>query len=209
MKYDQNHETRTLQRSINEGVRQNRGDKERTVRGGERTEPNPANESYEKSQPTKPAVDAPSPSTTTAQDEIIRGQILKAIAQLPEYALADLVLAVNGGVVFIDGFVRTLDEKLVIGRLIDQAPGVRAVRSNLSITPTHQRSDEAIAGAVRTSLDAEYGLDARRIQVDVRRGILTLAGRVSDENARTGAKTLAASILGVLRIRDRMQLADD
>jgi osmotically-inducible protein OsmY len=148
----------------------------------------------------------PSPSSATGKDEIIRGRIMEKFEELerhPASVPTDLVLAVDNGVVFIDGFVSTPVDKQTVGRLIAAVPGVRALRNNLDIAPHRPRNDEAIADAVRVSLDAV----ASRVQVEVRRGIVTLIGRVPDEGTRNGVLARAASVPGVRKVRDHMQPA--
>ena len=63
-------------------------------------------------------------------DEAIRARILAALALRPEMKPTDLVLAVSNGIVFIDGFVETLNAKLHIHKLAEDESGVLEIRDN-------------------------------------------------------------------------------
>jgi osmotically-inducible protein OsmY len=207
MKDDQNQEAPDIHRSGTRMVRQTDGGTDGALRGVAETASSAAVTSSRENLPNDFEHSAPAPPDTIPKDEIIRGRILGALERHPASVPTDLVLAVGGGVVFIDGFVSTLADKHLIERLIASVPGVRSVRNNLDIAPHRPRNDEAIADAVRTSLEEKDGLDTRCVRVEVQRGTVTLVGRVPDEGTRNGVLAGAASVPGVRQVRDHLQPA--
>jgi osmotically-inducible protein OsmY len=203
MKDVQNQESPNIKRSGARMVRQTDGGVDRARRGVAGTASSVAitSRGENRSHDSEPA--AHSPPDATAKDEIICGRILDALGRHPAGVPTDLVLAVGDGVVFIDGFVSSRADKLAIDRVVNSVPGVRSVHNNLDIAPHRPRNDEAIADAVHTSLAEEGRLDVSRVQIEVRRGIVTLIGRVPDEGTRNEVLARVASVPGVRQVRIR------
>jgi osmotically-inducible protein OsmY len=96
-------------------------------------------------------------------------------------------------------------EGLVIGPTsrgpdVESAPRGYAARGGL-------RGDREIAGDVGRRLREHGSLDASAIDVEVRDGEVTLAGRVSDEPARHVAELIADAVPGVRAVVNRLDTA--
>jgi osmotically-inducible protein OsmY len=66
------------------------------------------------------------------------------------------------------------------------------------------RDDTAIAGDVSRRLGEHGSLDAKDVSVRVRRGQVTLEGRVADEPARHVAELIADAVPGVREVVNRL-----
>ena len=64
--------------------------------------------------------------------------------------------------------------------------------------------DRGIHAIVKIRLIKEADIVARRINVDVHRGVVTLFGRVRSQSERLLAKELVAGVKGVLKVEDRL-----
>jgi len=64
--------------------------------------------------------------------------------------------------------------------------------------------DRGIHAIVKVRLIKEADIVARRINVDVHRGVVTLFGRVRSQSERLLAKELVAGVKGVLKVEDRL-----
>ena len=64
--------------------------------------------------------------------------------------------------------------------------------------------DRGIHAIVKVRLIKEADIAARRINVDVHRGVVTLFGRVRSQSERLLAKELVAGVKGVLKVEDRL-----
>ena len=62
--------------------------------------------------------------------------------------------------------------------------------------------DRGIHAIVKVRLIKEADIVARRINVDVHRGVVTLFGRVRSQSERLLAKELVAGVKGVLKVED-------
>jgi len=64
--------------------------------------------------------------------------------------------------------------------------------------------DRGIHAIVKVRLIKEADIVARRINVDVHRGVVTLFGRVRSQSERLLARELVAGVKGVLKVEDRL-----
>ena len=64
--------------------------------------------------------------------------------------------------------------------------------------------DRGIHAIVKVRLIKEADIVARRINVDVHRGVVTLFGRVRSQSEGLLAKELVAGVKGVLKVEDRL-----
>jgi len=71
-------------------------------------------------------------------------------------------------------------------------------------TPGEVADDVAIQGSVKTALLREPGIEGLAIDTEVRRGVVTLYGRVASEALRQRAVDLVKSISGVVGVADRL-----
>jgi osmotically-inducible protein OsmY len=78
-------------------------------------------------------------------DEAIRARIQAALSLVDIGKPVDLVLAVSDGVVFIDGFVESLQDKKRIEHIAAQESGVLEVHNNLVVVASPGRLDEHIS----------------------------------------------------------------
>ena len=66
--------------------------------------------------------------------------------------------------------------------------------------------DVAIQTAVKARLIRNKNVKGLRINVEVRRGVVTLLGRIPDETARQAAVRASESVKGVKKVEDRLTL---
>ena len=69
--------------------------------------------------------------------------------------------------------------------------------------------DVAIQTKVKTRLIRDSEIKGWRINVDVRRGVVSLYGRVPSEYARKKAVDLSAGVRGVVRVDDKLTLVEE
>jgi len=76
-------------------------------------------------------------------------------------------------------------------------------------TPEEARSDEATANRVYSALDANPIYFYRHVDVRVDGGVAYLSGYVWSADAIYAAKRIAASVIGVTRVVNEMELERD
>jgi len=72
----------------------------------------------------------------------------------------------------------------------------------------YQRSDERIREDICERLTLHGQIDARRVEVDVNKGEVTLRGRVDNRSAKRMAEETAESVSGVREVQNQIRVQD-
>ncbi len=119
-------------------------------------------------------------------------------------------MAVEHGVVTLDGHVKSWAEKLAVQRAVLRVAGVHDVANDLAVAPLGNRSpnDTEIAHAIRDALRWDVMVPEQRIQSSVADGIVTLQGKVDYQSQRDDAERVAAHVAGVRGLRNEITIED-
>ncbi len=109
-------------------------------------------------------------------------------------------IAVNDGVVTLDGQVPSQSHKRLAGVFAWWVPGTRDVVNGLEVEPPEEDGDGEIGDAVRIALEKDPLVDAGNVGVTVRRGEVTLHGAVASPEQRDAAEMDAWFVFGVDRV---------
>ena len=118
------------------------------------------------------------PVTPRADEEITR-EVRAALAR--DVRIADFTkISVNtiNGVMYLSGTVSSYTDKYYAGSNAWKVPGVVNVVNDIVVQPVPTRSDLEIAEDVRRALFRDIRVDASKIAVDVRNGVVYLHGSV-------------------------------
>ncbi|MGA9538392.1 MAG: BON domain-containing protein [Desulfobacterales bacterium] len=140
-------------------------------------------------------------------DEAIRARIRAVLLLESDIVPVDFVLAVSEGVVFIDGFVESLKEKRRIGKIAARERGVLEVRNNLTVVPGQHKGDGEITERIHAALKSVEPSNIKNVSFRVERGVTTLTGTVIGLESRHRVNDAVASVLGVLDVRDYLDVA--
>ena len=119
----------------------------------------------------------------------------------------DVLVEVANGKVKLTGTVPTHSAKSSAGQDVFNVPGVTAVENGLEViyTPTVAlQSDARINRCIENSLSTNPDIDATRIRVLVYAGWVTLEGIVDSYWKKIKAEDIAASIIGVMGITNKL-----
>jgi osmotically-inducible protein OsmY len=130
---------------------------------------------------------------------------LEAVRE-PPAARGALELAVEDGVVTLNGRVPGLDDKRLAGVLAWWVPGSRDVINGVAVEPPEEDSDELILEAVRLVLEKDPFVDASQIRVGVRNARVRLTGAVPTEAEREMAEFDAWYVFGVDLVDNRIEV---
>jgi osmotically-inducible protein OsmY len=97
--------------------------------------------------------------------------------------------------------------QLGVEGLRDSATSVARDGAQVGDRAASALNDAGITAAVKTALAADPRLSAVRIEVDTRGGVVSLQGPAPDEKSRERAGMLAAAPEGVLRVDNRLVVA--
>jgi osmotically-inducible protein OsmY len=111
-------------------------------------------------------------------------------------------IAVDDGVVTLDGEVPSLAHKRLAGVLAWWIPGSRDVVNGLAVEPPEEDSDDEITEAVRLALEKDPFVEAYEIRVATRNAVVTLTGVAHSDLQRRMAELDAWYVFGVDAVDD-------
>ena len=117
-----------------------------------------------------------------------------------------IVVAVNDGVVTLNGEVPSLTHKRLAGVLAWWVPGTRDVINGLEEVPPEEDNDDELIDAVRLVLEKDPFVNASKILVSSKDWIVTLEGLVPNETMKQMAERDAWYVLGVKRVINKIEV---
>ncbi|HSE89902.1 MAG TPA: BON domain-containing protein [Candidatus Binatia bacterium] len=117
-----------------------------------------------------------------------------------------IVVAVNDGVVTLNGEVPSLTHKRLAGVLAWWVPGTRDVINGLEEVPPEEDNDDELIDAVRLVLEKDPFVNASKIRVTSKDWIVTLEGLVPNDTMKQIAERDAWYVLGVKRVINRIEV---
>jgi osmotically-inducible protein OsmY len=133
-----------------------------------------------------------------------RWQLIREAAAVPPCSID---VAINDGVVTIDGQVSSLSQKRLAGVLAWWVPGSRDVVNGLEVWPQQDNGEGEIAEAVKLVLDKDPLINGDRIRVTVHDAVVTLEGLVHNDAESEMAEMDAWYVFGVDGVVNRLERA--
>jgi osmotically-inducible protein OsmY len=114
-------------------------------------------------------------------------------------------LAVEDGVVTLNGQVTSLSQKRLAGVLAWWVPGSCDVINGLEVVPVQRDSDDEITEAVKLVLEKDPLINASRVRIRTRDAAVMLEGLVANESEKEMAEADAWYVIGVDRVDNRLE----
>jgi osmotically-inducible protein OsmY len=124
----------------------------------------------------------------------------------PKVTSDDIGVAVKDGVVTLTGFVPNYWEKDAAEKAVKRVYGVRAVANDLEVKLLSSRTDPEIARDIVHELETHISIPADKITATVRKGWVTLEGRVDWHYQRLLAESAAKRIRGVAGVTNNIEV---
>jgi osmotically-inducible protein OsmY len=118
----------------------------------------------------------------------------------------EIEVAVEDGVVTLEGHVISLSHKRIAGVLAWWAPGCRDVVNSLDVQPPEEDSDAEVLDALRIVLEMDPLVQADQIQASCRNYVVTLDGYVRTEQERHQAELDAWCLFAVDNVINRVEV---
>lgn len=117
----------------------------------------------------------------------------------------DVSVKIKDGIAFLSGSVKTLDQAERAAERAMAASGVRAVvnRITLAVSPV---SDPQLHEAAMSALKQNGSLDAGRISVNAREGVVILSGEVGTWDEQEIAREVVSTVPGVIGIENKTEV---
>ncbi len=117
----------------------------------------------------------------------------------------DVRVSVKAGVVELEGTVDAYWKKIKAHELVSHVFGVVKVIDNITIVPGRGLKDEVIARDIISALERS-SVEADRIDVKVKDGIITLMGTIPNWFTRQIITNCVQNTFGVLEIKDELEI---
>jgi osmotically-inducible protein OsmY len=112
----------------------------------------------------------------------------------------DIEVAVEEGLVTLNGQVPSLSHKRLAGVLAWWVPGSRDVINGLDVVPPEEDNDDEITDAVGLVLEKDPFVNAAQIRVHTQNSIVTLEGVVANDTERAMAECDTWYVFGVDKV---------
>jgi osmotically-inducible protein OsmY len=130
-------------------------------------------------------------------DYQIMAEATHALAMDPATNARNIQIAVKAGVVTLSGEVGSYTQKMLAARIVEEIPGIRDIRNELSFKYQLRRTDQEIARDVKGRLRHNASIHAGLISISVKNGMVDLVGIVPSEKERQHAEAEAWVVEGV------------
>jgi len=134
----------------------------------------------------------------TRTDEAIRSKLLAELKWDPIIKSPDIAVAVKDSVVTLSGYVSSYWEKDAAEKAVKRVYGVKGVANDLEIKLSSMRSDPEIAREAVHELESHVSIPPDRIKVTVKRGWVTLEGKVDWQYQKNLAESAVKNLRGVI-----------
>lgn len=126
--------------------------------------------------------------------------------RIVDHARGTIDVAVEDGVVTLDGEVSGLALKRLAGVLTWWVPGSRDVVNGIGVTPPEEDDDGKITDAVRAALEKDAIVNPDQIRISTRNAVVTLQGQVPADSEREAAEADAWYVFGVNEVVNHIKI---
>lgn len=121
---------------------------------------------------------------------------------------AGIGVEVKDRVVTLSGHLKSYAEKLAAERIVQRVGGVKAVVVELDVRlpGESRRTDEDVAGAVRSILNWTVGVPEDKVHVQVEKGMVTLSGEVDNGYQRNLAERSISGVRGLVGVLNDIRI---
>lgn len=139
-------------------------------------------------------------------DKELREEVETYLDRNPDVPLAKVGVSVSNGVITLSGYVNTLVEKLAAEKTAKLVYGVRAVANEIEVKPTSEYVDPDIAAAAVEAIRRNPSLPLERIKIIVRKGWVTLEGKVGWDFQKQDAENAVRSLSDVRGVSNNIEV---
>jgi len=137
--------------------------------------------------------------------ERVKGEL--RLVREPAEPRGDVCVAVEEGVVILDGEAPSLSHRRLAVALCWWVPGSRDVVDRLEVVPPEEDNDDELVDAIRLLLEADPFVDASKVSVEVRDARVTLRGLVPKVGERDFAEHDVWYVEGVRGVKNEIRVA--
>ena len=118
----------------------------------------------------------------------------------------NVTITVRNGFVILEGTVEWFFQRVDAESAVRYLRGVRGVQNNIAIRPPVRASETVVKHAIEEALKRTAEVDARRINVGVKEGTVTLTGTVRSWMEKEEAERAASRAQGVTKVANQIAI---
>jgi hyperosmotically inducible periplasmic protein len=141
-----------------------------------------------------------------ASDTALTAEVKAALAADPAAKAHQIDVEINRGIVQLNGYVDSEENRAAAGRVASNIEGVSEVRNNLQIrgeeTAAKIVDDTVITAKIKAALIEDPTTKAHEINVESQNGVVQLSGYVDTETQKAQAADIVRDIEGVTEVQN-------
>lgn len=141
--------------------------------------------------------------TAWPSDDALKRAVRAELDQDTRVVATDITVRVYEGAVTLDGTVNSYYQRRIAQQDVNDVVGVGLVINNLLVSAV-PRSDWQIQNDITFNFDVDFTLEGFQLKSKVKDGVVTLSGEVHDWFEKYHAEDLAAGVVGVKRIINKI-----
>ena len=144
---------------------------------------------------------------SVVDDSAVTAKVKAALIENPNTKARQIHVETNNGMVQLNGFVDSANEKMAAESAAKAIAGVQSVDNNLQIR-SGERSidaaldDGAITAKVKTALLSDSRTKGYEVKVTTNKGVVSLGGFVATAAEKDAAEALAENVAGVAKVEN-------
>ena len=146
-------------------------------------------------------------ATATSKDAVLTQQLQQDFSNNMEFR--NVTVAVEDRVALLQGSVETYREKMDAERLARKRHGIEGLRDFIAVQPVVPVSDQELRETIANRLRYDrigYGIMFNNFEVDVRDGVVTIAGDARSYPDKASALGIVEDTPGVRDVRDEINV---
>ena len=138
----------------------------------------------------------------------LQKDVMEELAWEPSVDAAGIGVSVDGGIVTLNGAVKSFPQKWTAERAAQRVAGVKAVSDQtiVSLPGDNQHTDTDIARAAVNSLEWDASVPKNRVKVLVKNGFITLTGTVELYYQKNEATRAIRNLMGVKGVYNEIEV---
>ncbi|MFX1589532.1 MAG: BON domain-containing protein [Promethearchaeota archaeon] len=144
-------------------------------------------------------------SYESVEDKDVEKSIFCLLDANTEIDSNDVKVIIKNGNVLLEGNVNSYWKKDKIRRLASQVKGIISVKDKISVIPDENISDKEIADILMTSMQNSVHINANKVNIKVKNGVVTLSGILHSMGAFKAAINIVKSTKGVINIINNLK----
>ena len=151
--------------------------------------------------------------STSVSDTVIEAKLTEKLIQNDASLVTGVESSVSNGAVLMTGKVDTLEQKILVTRLVWEIKGVKEVINEIQVVSEKSlkttAKDLAASAQLRAALIGDQEISSLNYSIDVVNGIVYLSGVAADEKERERVITHAQALLFAKKVVNYIILSTD